>query len=380
MLEPFGGATGLRHEVVARTLDDRTPARQVLLSVTTRTGRAPLASSLVLDQLEALGEGQIFVFDIRRERVRYMAAELARMVGHSMEDPLDMEAVRAGWCIPMTSRRWSTYFTGSARWAPPPSRTSPCAPPRPEGGWRWLEVRGRALTLGRRRQAALGAGRRHRRHRTPRHVAGARPRRPRGAARRRGRSAGASRATSTTPPPSTWSPSTSGSRSLERRSFAAVRRPAHPAGHARPLSPPRIARSAPTPICCIRRSCSGWAWRRRCGVSWKGSGAGRSWRSAWTSTAGRRSRRRPELAHVPRGAGGGDERAPPLGRSPGEVRLCARPRPIVLEVEDDGVGLPANRTCARQPRRRRRHPRHAGALGAARRRRSTSSRSRRGCG
>jgi PAS domain S-box-containing protein len=145
MLESFGAATGLRHEVVARALDDRTPARQVLLSITTRTERAPRASSLSLDQLEALGEGQIFVFDIRRERARYISAELAHMLGHSMEDPLDMEAVRA-LVHPDDLEAVVNYFTnlgpiGAATVSHVTLRAA-----RPEGGWRWFEVRGRALT------------------------------------------------------------------------------------------------------------------------------------------------------------------------------------------------------------------------------------------
>jgi PAS domain S-box-containing protein len=146
MLESFGATTGARHEVVASALDDRTPARQVLLSVTTRNERAPRASSLSLDQLEALGEGQIFVFDIRRERARYISAELAHMVGHSMEDPLDMDAVRA-LVHPDDLEAVVTYFTnlgpiGGATVSHVTLRVA-----RPEGGWRWFEVRGRALTL-----------------------------------------------------------------------------------------------------------------------------------------------------------------------------------------------------------------------------------------
>jgi PAS domain S-box-containing protein len=146
MLESFGAATGVRHEVVASVLDDRTPARQVLLAITTRAERAPRASSLSLDQLEALGEGQIFVFDIRRERARYISAELAHMLGHSMQHPFDMAAVRT-LVHPDDLEAAISYFTNLGPIGAAAASHVTLRVARPEGGWRWFEVRGRALRL-----------------------------------------------------------------------------------------------------------------------------------------------------------------------------------------------------------------------------------------
>jgi PAS domain S-box-containing protein len=146
MLESFGATTGMRHEVIASAIDDQEPARHVLLAVAARTARTPRASALTLDQLEALGEGQIFVFDIRRRRARYLAAELAHMIGHSMEAPLDLEALRT-LIHADDFEAVIAYFTNLGPMGGATSSSVTMRVARPEGGWRWLEARGRALTL-----------------------------------------------------------------------------------------------------------------------------------------------------------------------------------------------------------------------------------------
>jgi PAS domain S-box-containing protein len=146
MLESFGAATGVRHEVIATAIDDQEPARHVLLAVAARTARAPRASSLTLDQLEALGEGQIFVFDIRRQRARYLAAELAHMIGHSMEAPLGLETLRE-LIHADDFQAVINYFSTLGPMGGATSSSVTMRIARPEGGWRWLEARGRALTL-----------------------------------------------------------------------------------------------------------------------------------------------------------------------------------------------------------------------------------------
>jgi PAS domain S-box-containing protein len=143
MVESFGEAVGVRHEVAALPIAG---PGSVLLRVLPSTGRAPRLSALTLDQLEALGDGQIFVFDIRRQRMRYLASELAHMIGHSMESPLDLSQIRS--LIHVQDREAvEQYFEnlGPLGGALVSSVTLRLA--RPEGGWRWLEVRGRALSL-----------------------------------------------------------------------------------------------------------------------------------------------------------------------------------------------------------------------------------------
>ena len=146
MLETFGAAGG-RHEVIATAIDDASPARLVLLAITGVIARAPRASSLMLDQLEALGEGQIFVFDIRRERARYLSAELAHMIGHSMDAPLDLETVRRLVHVDDFDKVVA-YFSSLGPMGGSTVSSVTMRIARPEGGWRWLEARGRALTSG----------------------------------------------------------------------------------------------------------------------------------------------------------------------------------------------------------------------------------------
>jgi PAS domain S-box-containing protein len=143
MLETFGA--GGRHEVIATAIDDQSPGPLVLLAITGLIARAPRASSLMLDQLEALGEGQIFVFDLRRERARYLGAELAHMVGHSMEAPFDLETVRR-LVHPDDFDKVVAYFTGLGPMGGSTVSSITMRVARPEGGWRWMEARGRALT------------------------------------------------------------------------------------------------------------------------------------------------------------------------------------------------------------------------------------------
>jgi PAS domain S-box-containing protein len=146
MLETFGGAPGTRREVVATVIDTRAPGRLVLVAIAARTTRGPRASALTLDQLEALGKGQIFVFDLRRECMRYLSPELAHMIGHSMESPLDLETVRA-LIHADDFAAVDDYFSHLGPMGAATASSVTMRIRRPEGGWRWLETRGRALTF-----------------------------------------------------------------------------------------------------------------------------------------------------------------------------------------------------------------------------------------
>jgi PAS domain S-box-containing protein len=112
-----------------------------------RIGRqAWRVSDVTIDQLEALGEGLIFVFDVRRSRMRYLAAELARMLGHPMETPLDLTKLRER----IHTRDWpatEAYFNNLGPLGAPEISALTLRVARPGGGWRWMEVRGRTLTI-----------------------------------------------------------------------------------------------------------------------------------------------------------------------------------------------------------------------------------------
>ena len=150
------GGPSVRHDVFVTAIDERTPSELVLLAFQARTAQTK-ASTLMLDHLGALGDGQIFVFDIQRGRVRYLATELAEMIGHSMESPLDLERVRSV-IHPDDFEAVAAYFSDLGLMGGPTSSSVGMRLARPEGGWRWTEARGRALTLDREGRARTVLG------------------------------------------------------------------------------------------------------------------------------------------------------------------------------------------------------------------------------
>src|SRR5450432_4239194 len=75
-LQSFGRTAGSRCEAIATPVDATGAGDLVLLALAALPARGPRGSAVTLDQLEALGDGQIFVFDIRHRRARYLAAGL----------------------------------------------------------------------------------------------------------------------------------------------------------------------------------------------------------------------------------------------------------------------------------------------------------------
>lgn len=129
----------------------------VLVSAGLPEVRAQLTSIVTLDQLEALGEGLIFIVDLARRRARYLAPELARRIGHPMEAVLDLETARA-LVHPDDFEAVAACFSGSG----PPGGAGVSGVTlrmrRPEGGWRWLDVRCRALAADRHGKAQTVLG------------------------------------------------------------------------------------------------------------------------------------------------------------------------------------------------------------------------------
>lgn len=177
---------------------------------------------------------------------------------------------------------------------------------------------------GRRGQATLGAGRRHRRHGAPRDVAGARPRRPRRAARQR---AGApprraKPAQLHRPTPGRHRPRALATGAPQFRQRFADRRPA---GHA--LRSRRRASRDPHVHLSAASAAPAAAGAGRDAADLRGGvrapvGAADP-RGHRRRDAGERGDRAGDL---PRGAGVGDERPSPLGRPPGDGEAAALAR------------------------------------------------------
>ncbi|HEX4184127.1 MAG TPA: histidine kinase, partial [Caulobacteraceae bacterium] len=108
--------------------------------------RGTRGSTVTFDQLEALGEGLIFVFDLARRRARYVSTELARMIAQDMNAPFDVDTARR-LIHPDDFAAFSSYVTGLSLTGGPEQSSVTVRIIRPEGVQRWLEIRGRALTL-----------------------------------------------------------------------------------------------------------------------------------------------------------------------------------------------------------------------------------------
>jgi len=147
-LHSLGLDRGSRFEVVVSALEATTPSEFVLLNIEARPTPPPRPSAVTFDQLESLGEGLIFVFDLIRMRARYFPVGLAAMLGHDMSQAFDLERARA-LVHPEDFEKMAEYLTGLTPLGGAAVSGVTLRVARPEGGWRWLEVRGRALTMGR---------------------------------------------------------------------------------------------------------------------------------------------------------------------------------------------------------------------------------------
>ena len=147
-LQSLGLDRGSRFEVAVSALDATIPSEFVLLNIEARPDPPPRLSAVTFDQLESLGEGLIFVFDLIRMRARYLPVGLARMLGHDMSQAFDLERVRS-LVHPDDFDKMAEYLTGLTPLGGATTSGVTLRVARPEGGWRWLEVRGRALTMGR---------------------------------------------------------------------------------------------------------------------------------------------------------------------------------------------------------------------------------------
>lgn len=119
---------------------------QLVLAEGAQVARRPRGSTITFDQLEALGEGLIFVYDIARQRARYVSTELVRMLGHDMNAPFDIEVARR-LIHPDDFTALATYVRGVGLAGGQEQSSVTIRVTRPEGVQRWLEIRGRALTL-----------------------------------------------------------------------------------------------------------------------------------------------------------------------------------------------------------------------------------------
>ena len=132
-----------RFDVTLTAGDGGRPSGQVLMTLEPRTVRAGLTT---FDQLEALGEGMIIVFDMVRLRARYMASELARSLDHAMDGPFELETMREV-VHPDDFQDLASYATELGMLGHPERASVTVRIRKAEGGWRWLEFRGRALAL-----------------------------------------------------------------------------------------------------------------------------------------------------------------------------------------------------------------------------------------
>ena len=139
---------GARFDLTVTPADATTPSVFVLLAVEARPIHPPRPSAVTFDQLESLGEGLIFVFDLARRRARYLPVGLAQSLGHDLNDPFDVERARA-LVHPDDFEKMVDYLTGLTPSGGAIASSITLRVVRPEGGWRWLEVRGCALTMGR---------------------------------------------------------------------------------------------------------------------------------------------------------------------------------------------------------------------------------------
>ena len=146
-LYSLGLDRGSRFDVAVSALNATVPSEFVLLNIEARAAPSPRASAVAFDQLESLGEGLIFVFDLSRMRARYFPVGLAEMLGHDMSQAFDLERVRSV-VHPDDFEKMADYLTGLTPLGGLTSSGVTLRVARPEGGWRWLEVRGRALTMG----------------------------------------------------------------------------------------------------------------------------------------------------------------------------------------------------------------------------------------
>jgi signal transduction histidine kinase len=87
-------SAGPAAEILAHVLERTVPARLVLLSVALPASQPAHRSLITLDELEALGEGLVFIVDLTRRRTRYLAPALARRIGHPPEADLDLAVAR----------------------------------------------------------------------------------------------------------------------------------------------------------------------------------------------------------------------------------------------------------------------------------------------
>ena len=93
-LRSAGRASGGPAEILAHVLERTVPAQLVLLSVALHASPPAQRSLITLDELEALGEGLVFIIDLTRRRTRYLAPALARRIGHPPDADLDLAAAR----------------------------------------------------------------------------------------------------------------------------------------------------------------------------------------------------------------------------------------------------------------------------------------------
>ena len=150
-LTDFGVDRRTRFDVTIAPLEPAKPARPgglVLLSATRRqAATTPRLSASTLGQLEALGEGLIFVIDLVHRRARYLPPELADMIGHNAHEALDLEALRS-FVHPEDFDPLVGYFEQLKPAAANASSVT-MRVRRPDDSWLWFELRGRGLTWGR---------------------------------------------------------------------------------------------------------------------------------------------------------------------------------------------------------------------------------------
>lgn len=150
-------AGGPAAEVLADVLERSVPARHVLVSIAARASAPAPRSFITFDQLEALGEGLAFIFDLARRRTRYLAPALARKLGCPPDAVLDLTAARR-FVHPGDFEAAAACVTGLGPLNGAGVSEAAVRVRGPEGGWLRLQLRCLTLTTDRHGKARAVLG------------------------------------------------------------------------------------------------------------------------------------------------------------------------------------------------------------------------------
>lgn len=143
-----GGA----HDVVLSVVEERDGGRLVLVDAERRrASRLPgeRGHSLAFDRLSRVNEGLIFIYDVQRQKSVYVAQPLAEMLGRDRTLPVQLANVQA-LIHPDDREAFDDYVQAFAEMTDSDVTTLSFRLPMGQGEWRWLSVRVRVLSRNRR--------------------------------------------------------------------------------------------------------------------------------------------------------------------------------------------------------------------------------------